>query len=58
MDSLKRQRIESQIRQLIAPYIDSYKGGSQGIQLSDIDTGHTKFNPEFLDHLPAGTKSV
>lgn len=57
MDSLERQRIESQISQLIDPYIKTYHG-KQGIRITNLFTEQTSFEPEFLDHLPSGTKST
>ena len=55
MDSLEKQRIESQINQLILPYADNYSG-PQGYRITNTLTGITEFRPEFMNHLPDGVR--
>lgn len=56
MDSLKKQRIESQINQLISPYLKNFKG--MVYRTTDTFYERTEFTKEFLDQLPPGIKSM
>lgn len=56
MNPLKKQRTESQMHQLIAPFISTYNG-RQPIRTTEIPSGKTAFENEFLNHLPAGIQN-
>ena len=55
MDSLEKQRIESQLRQLTDSYAETFKGT---YRKKNTFTGVEKFTPEFLDYLPPSIKSL
>ena len=55
MDSLEKQRIESQIRQLADTYAMNFKG--MIYRQKNTFTGIEKFTPEFLNHLPSGVRA-
>ena len=56
MKSLEKQKIENQINELIVLHIKTYNG-KQGIRITDIFSGQTYFESEFLSHLPSDVKS-
>ncbi len=55
-DPLRKLRIESQIDQLIAPFISTYTG-RQPIRTTEMPSGKTAFENEFLNHLPTGIEN-
>lgn len=56
MNSLKRQRIENQINQLITPHFKNFKG--MVYRKTNTFSNNTEFTKEFLDQLPTDIKSV